>query len=323
MELTQDSHSIAIVGRRRKKMQIWDSLIVGGGIAGLQAAIQLGRYGQSVLVIDSGYGRSTLCRSYHNILGWPDGVSGEELRTKGRKQAEALGVQFVLDEIVEASKAQGRFELVGKSGVRYQGQTLLLATGLMDRFPDLPGLVPCFGMTVYVCPDCDGYEIKDKSTIIMGAGDVGAEMALLLADLASGMVYVNHERKQVKAEALEKLKHKGIDHVQEEIAEVLSDGNGKFEGVKLASGKILEAERGFIAFGGNHVKSELAKQLGVERLENRHLVADPRTKMTNVRHLWAAGDVGVHSEQVTIAMGEGTQAAIWMHKALVQNDATL
>jgi thioredoxin reductase (NADPH) len=119
-------------------MQIWDSLIVGGGIAGLQAAIQLGRYGQSVLVIDSGYGRSTLCRSYHNILGWPDGVSGEELRTKGRKQAEALGVQFVLDEIVEASKEQGRFELVGKSGVRYQGQTLLLATGLMDRFPDLP-----------------------------------------------------------------------------------------------------------------------------------------------------------------------------------------
>jgi hypothetical protein len=65
----------------------------------------------------------------------------------------------------------------------------------------------------------------------MGAGDVGAEMALLLADSASGMVYVNHERKQVKAEALEQLKHKGINHVQEEIAEVLSDGNGKFEGV--------------------------------------------------------------------------------------------
>jgi thioredoxin reductase (NADPH) len=320
MELTLDRNSMVKVERRGKKMQIWDSLIVGGGIAGLQAAIQLGRYGQSVLVIDSGYGRSTLCRSYHNILGWPDGVSGEELRSKGRKQAEALGVKFVLDEIVEATGAeQGRFELAGKSGERYQGQTLLLATGLMDRFPDLPGLVPCFGMTVYVCPDCDGYEIKDKSTIIMGAGDVGAEMALLLAHLASDMVYVNHERKQVKAEVLKKLKHKGINHVQEEIAEVLSDGNGKFEGVKLANGEIIEGERGFIAFGGNHVKSELAKQLGVERLENRHLLADPRTKMTNVRHVWAAGDVGVHAEQVTIAMGEGTQAAVWMHKALVQS----
>jgi thioredoxin reductase (NADPH) len=308
--------------------QIWDSLIVGGGIAGLQAAIQLGRYGDRVLVIDSGYGRSTLCRSYHNILGWPDGVSGEELRSKGRKQAESFGVEFVLDEIVEARSSantnptgaeQGRFELVGESGERYQGQTLLLATGLMDRFPDLPGLVPCFGLTVYVCPDCDGYEIKDKSTIIMGAGDVGAEMALLLADTASGMVYVNHERKQVKSEALEKLKQKGIDHVQEEIVEVLSDGNGKFEGVKLVNGEILKGERGFIAFGGNHVKSELAMQLGVERLENRHLLADPRTKMTNVRHVWAAGDVGVHAEQVTIAMGEGTQAAVWMHKALVQS----
>ncbi|SEB94905.1 NAD(P)/FAD-dependent oxidoreductase [Paenibacillus sp. GP183] len=338
--------------------KIWDSLIVGGGIAGLQAAIQLGRYGDHVIVIDSGYGRSTLCRSYHNILGWPDGVSGEELRSKGRKQAESFGVEFVLDEIVEARNCsfvnagenvsaianfntssdanpdpdsnigsyptgakQGRFELVGKSGERYWGQTLLLATGLLDRFPNLPGLVPCFGMTVYVCPDCDGFEIKDKSTIIMGAGDVGAEMALLLADSASEMVYVNHERKQVKAEALEKLKHKGINHVQEEIAEVLSDGNGKFEGVKLVNGKILDGERGFIAFGGNHVKSELAKQLGVERLENRHLLADPRTKMTNVRHVWAAGDVGVHAEQVTIAMGEGTQAAVWMHKALVKSQA--
>jgi thioredoxin reductase (NADPH) len=302
-------------------MQIWDSLIIGGGIAGLQAAIQLGRYGHRVLVIDSGYGRSTLCRSYHNILGWPDGVSGEELRSRGRKQAEAVGVKFVLDEVVEAGSSANvnsgsRFQLIGKSGERYEGQTLLLATGLLDRFPNLPGLVQCFGVTVYVCPDCDEYEIRDKSTIVMGAGDVGAEMALLLADSASKIVYVNHERKPVKAEALDKLKKKGIDHVQEEIVEVLSDVD-QIKCVKLANGEILEAERGFIAFGGNHVKTELAKQLGVERLENKHLLADPRTKMTNVRHVWAAGDIGVHAEQVTIAMGEGTMAAVWMHKALM------
>ena len=79
----------------RAVMEQYDSMIVGGGIAGLQAAIQLGRYEHRVLVIDAGYGRSTLCKSYHNLLGWPDGVSGEELRRLGRLQAEKLGVTFV------------------------------------------------------------------------------------------------------------------------------------------------------------------------------------------------------------------------------------
>jgi thioredoxin reductase (NADPH) len=306
-------------------MQSWDSLIVGGGIAGLQAAIQLGRYGHCVLVIDSGYGRSTLCKSYHNILGWPAGISGEELRSIGRKQAESLGVKFIGDEVVKAegnasrnSGKQDGFELTGKSGVRYQGRTLLLATGIMDRFPDLPGLVPCFGLSVYVCPDCDAYEIKDKPTIVMGAGDVGAEMALLLADYSRDIIYVNHERKPVKLEIQKKLAQQGINHVQEVIIEVLTQGEGHFLGVKLANGKWVEAKRGFIAFGGNTVNSELAWQLGVERLENRHIVVDPRTKMTNIRHVWVAGDVAVHAEQVTIAMGDGMQSAIWMHKALSQ-----
>jgi thioredoxin reductase (NADPH) len=134
-------------------MQHWDSLIVGGGIAGLQAAIQLGRYGHRVLVIDAGYGRSTLCRSYHNILGWPEGISGNELRTLGRRQAESLGVEFVRDEVIEAKananeraegSKQAEFELKGKSGDLYYGHTLLLATGIMDRYPELPGLEPWF-----------------------------------------------------------------------------------------------------------------------------------------------------------------------------------
>lgn len=300
-------------------MQIWDSLIIGGGIAGLQAAIQLGRYGHRVLVIDSGYGRSTLCRQYRNILGWPDGIAGDELRAIGRKQAEALGVQFVLDEVSEAhskSRLEEGFELLGKSGMRYDGKTVLLATGILDRMPNLPGLVPCLGLTVYVCPDCDGYEIKDKTTIVLGSGNVGAEMALSLLDWSRDIVYVNHECKPVKHAILTKLEQQGISHIQEMIMEVLVKGDGQFQGVKLAGGHELQADRGFIAFGGNEIKSELARQLGVERLENRHIVADPRTKMTNVEHVWAAGDVGIHAEQVTIAMGEGAQSAIWIHKAL-------
>ena len=79
----------------------------------------------------------------------------------------------------------------------------------------------------------------------------------------------------------------------------------------------LEGQYGFIAFGGNEVRSQLAKQLGVELLENKHMLVDPRSKMTNVQGVWAAGDVVAHAEQVTIAMGEGSQAGIWIHKDIL------
>ncbi|MCD1260993.1 NAD(P)/FAD-dependent oxidoreductase [Paenibacillus athensensis] len=301
-------------------MEAYDSIIVGGGIAGLQAAIQLGRYEHKVLVIDSGSGRSSMCRSYHNVLGWPDGVSGEELRRLGRLQAERLGVAFAADEVVQAvavGKNGPQFELWGKTGKGYEASTLLLATGLLDRCPDVPGLRSCLGLTVYVCPDCDGYEIRDKSTLVLGSGDAGASMALLLRERTSKLLYVNHGHKAVKAELLTALQAQGIGYEAGDIVSVQTEGEGQFGGVTLASGQRLAAERAFIAFGCNEVRSDLARQLGAERLENRHIVTDPRSKMTSVPNVWAAGDVGVHAEQVTIAMGEGSQAAIWMHKALV------
>jgi thioredoxin reductase len=298
-------------------MTIYDCIIVGGGIAGLQAAIQIGRYGHSALVVDKGDGRSTLCRNYHNLLGWPDGVSGSELRRLGRLHAEKYGIRFEKDEIRTGERKEELFVLQGDRG-EYRALTVLLATGIKDRFPDLPGLVPCLGRTVYVCPDCDGYEVRNRKTVVMGSGDPGAGMALVLSDRTKDLVFVNHERKEVSPELAAKLREKGIETVAEPIAEVLTEGDGDLRGVKLASGGEIWAERGFIAFGGNEVRSALAEQLGAERHENGHVMTDPRTKMTTVPNLWAAGDIGVHSEQLAIAMGEGVQAAIWMHKALLK-----
>jgi thioredoxin reductase len=297
---------------------IYDSLIVGGGIAGLQAAIQLGRYCHSVVVIDAGSGRSALCRKYGNLLGWPEGVAGEELRRLGREHAERLGVRFVADEVVRAEKTEQGFTLhLRRSPDRYSGYTLLLATGISDRFPPLTGLVSCLGRSVYVCPDCDGYETLGKKTIVMGSGNSGAAMAVTLTYWTDDLVFVNHEQKQVDSRWAKRLEDHQIERVDAPVSEVLEE-NGQLRGVRLASGQIIPGEKGFIAFGGNHINSAIAAQLGVERMENRHIITDARTKMTNVPNVWAAGDVGVHSEQVTIAMGEGSQAAIWMHKALLK-----
>jgi thioredoxin reductase len=273
-----------------------------------------------VLVIDAGVGRSTLCKSYHNVLGWPDGVSGEKLRTLGRLQAEKYGVEFKRGQATEIIQHEGEFSVTveGEMPGSFRAYTILVATGVMDRFPQLPGLTECLGLTVYVCPDCDGYEVRNRRTIVMGSGNTGANMALILCSFTKDIVYVNHEQKPVDAELLRKLMQKNIACLNEAIEEVIAKGEGaQFQGVRLVNGTVVTGERGFIAFGGNEVRSSVVDKLGVERLENKHIVTDPRTKMTNIPRVWAAGDIGVHSEQLTVAMGEGSQAAIWMHKELL------
>ncbi len=298
---------------------MYDCLIVGGGIAGLQAAIQLGRYNHKTLVLDAGDGRSSICHSYHNILGYPDGISGPELREIGRQQAGEYGVEFVIGKAANAAKTDSGFEVTADSGDRYQSKTLLLATGIMDRIPPFPELMPTLGVSVYVCPDCDGHEVKDKSTIVMGSGNAGANMALTLNYFTDEITYVNHENTKVDEEIAVAMKGKGIHYVEGPIEKVLADGPD-FRGVALANGEEFLAERGFIAFGGNEVKSQLAQQLGVELHKNKHVLVDPRTKMTNIENVWAAGDVVAHSEQVTIAMGDGMQASIWIHKTLLAGE---
>ncbi|MBP1934232.1 NAD(P)/FAD-dependent oxidoreductase [Ammoniphilus resinae] len=294
----------------------YDCIIVGGGIAGLQAAIQLGRYKHKVLVIDSNHGRSTLCKSYHNILGWPDGISGQDLRQIGKRQAEKIGVEFQSEIVDSAKKMDKGFLLTVKTGLQYETKRLLLATGVMDRIPAFPELLNCLGISVYVCPDCDGYEVKNKRTIVMGAGNVGAKMALTLSYWTNDLVYINHEQTEISEQLINELHVHRIQYVNEAIQKVMEE-NSYLQGVILKSGQEITGERGFVAFGGNEVKSALAKQLGVEVLENQHIVVHPRTKMTNIRHVWAAGDVVAHSEQVTIAMGDGSGAAIWIHKSLM------
>lgn len=293
-----------------------DALIVGGGIAGLQAAIQLGRYRHRVMVVDRGFGRSTLCRRYGNVLGWPDGVSGKELREKGRKQTEALGVDWVEDEVTGLAKTTDGFTAFGRRGT-YAGRVLLLATGVTDRYPDVPGLEACLGLSVYVCPDCDGYEASGRKTVVLGSGDSGARMALELLYWTDDITFVNHGGKPIERRLAERLEHKRVD-VVEGTLEAVEHDDGRFKAARLAEGGAVAGERAFIAFGGNEVNTALAASLGAERLENRHIVTDPRTKMTTVPGLWAAGDVGVHSEQLTVAMGEGTLAAVWMHKELLR-----
>lgn len=295
---------------------MYEVIIIGGGLAGLQAAIQLGRYQHDVLVIDTGYGRSTLCRSYHNLLGYPEGISGLELRQAGQRQAQGLGVQFVVDEASNIIKQDQFFQVVTADLKHFKGKRLLLATGVIDRIPPFSELYACLGLSVFICPDCDGYEVRDKKTLVLGAGDAGAAMAEALMFWTDRIIYINHEQKPISEELTMSLQQKELEVISSPITQILTKKPWEFQGVVLMDGRVLYAEGAFLAFGGNEVKSQLAEQLGVRLLDNRHIEVDARTKQTSVENVWAAGDVVAHSEQAMIAMGEGLQAAIWIHKSL-------
>lgn len=288
----------------------------------MQAAIQLGRYRHKIVVIDADDGRSNLCRSYRNLLGWPNGVSGSSLRAAGMEHAKGLGVQFLRGTVVKAVRESGGFLLKTSKEEEIRGRRLLLATGVRDRLPDFPELIPCMGLSVYICPDCDGYEVSDKRTLVMGSGNIGGQMALTLTHWTANLVYVNHDLAAIDDKMRYRLEEKGIVIYEQPIRSVLVD-QSQFRGVVLKEGSTVMSEKCFIAFGGNEVRSSLAEQLAVKRLNNKHISVDPRTQMTNVEHVWAAGDVSVHSEMVTIAMGEGSQAAVWIHKSLIDEESAL
>ncbi|MBB3112977.1 thioredoxin reductase [Paenibacillus phyllosphaerae] len=297
----------------------YDCIIVGGGLAGLQAAIQLGRYRRSTLVIDAEDGRSVICRRYNNILGWPEGISGPELREAGKWQAKAHGVHFLNGKAASAEKTADGFKLTTQAGEQVTGRRLLLATGVVDRLPEIPGLSDCLGSSLYVCPDCDGYEASDRKTVILGSGKAGAYMALTVRYWTNQLIYINHESREIDETLARKLEEQGIVTVNAAIEriEAAKQSPEQLHAIHLANGQRIEALVGFVAFGGNEVRSELADQLGIQLHRNRHILVDARTKMTSVPGVWAAGDIVAHSEQTVIAMGDGSQAAIWMHKTLL------
>ncbi|RFU66350.1 NAD(P)/FAD-dependent oxidoreductase [Peribacillus saganii] len=305
-------------------MKLLDCIIIGGGLAGLQAAIQLGRYKHDTLVIDSNSGRSTLCHCYHNILGYPNGVSGDELRRLGREHASQYNISFTEDFAVSLQRDGDSFAVQTEKQKTYSAKTILLATGIKDNIPPIKNLKPCLGHTVYLCPDCDGYEIKNKRTIVLGSGNSGAGMAIGLDYWTKDLIFLNHDSAPIDTALLEKLKQNNIECIDGAIQEVIAEDGSSFKGVILENGRTVEGDRGFISFGGNSVNTDLAKQISVEiDNDNKHVVVNPRTKETSVSGVWAAGDMTVHSEQAAIAMGDGLQAAIWIHKTLLKKEEDL
>src|SRR5687768_17284769 len=154
-----------------------DVVIIGGGLAGLSAAIYLSRALRNVLVVDTGKSMARWEPDVQNYLGFPGGISGRDLLTRGREQAEAYGAEFAEDEIVEAGREDELFELQGKRD-RYLARRSLIATGIFHLPPELDGVTECLGHSMFFCKDCDGFRVQGKTVVIYGWRDETVNYAL-------------------------------------------------------------------------------------------------------------------------------------------------
>lgn len=299
----------------------YDVAIVGGGPAGLSAALWLARYLRPVVVIDSGDPRNWETRGINGFLGHP-GIKPAELRGAARDECRRHGVRLI-DATVDGAEKRSDDEFVLRTdgGEHVIARRLLLAIGIKDVWPRIPGLDPCFGETIHVCPDCDGYEARGKRIVVIGRGRRAAGMALNLTTWSDQIIICsNGPDPDIDDSALAKLDALNIPVLADRIERV-HGAHAAVTGVELANGALLDCERIFFSIA-QYPADDLGVQLGCERDEIGQIVIDD-VYHTSVRHVFAAGDIVPGPQLAIAAAADGAIAALAIHKSLVPDDHKL
>jgi len=290
--------------------------IVGGGPAGLSAAIWAARYLHSVCVLDSGDPRNWETRGVNGFLGLP-GIRPPELRERGRQACRELGVELI-DTLVLRAEKVGReeFELCIEGGGKVFSKRLLLAIGVRDIWPEIPGLEHAYGANAHVCPDCDGYEARDKKVVVIGHGRRAVGLALNLTTWTGNIIICTNGREPEMddPEYHEKLDALNIPVLVEPIEKVCCVGR-EIHCLMLAGGMQLDCDKVFFTIG-QYPADDLAVQLGCERDDEGHVIVDAHGH-TSVDCVYAAGDLVPGSQLAITAAAEGATAAMAIHKSLV------
>jgi thioredoxin reductase (NADPH) len=281
-------------------------IIVGGGLAGLSAAIYLGRANRRTLLIDSGHSMARWEPDVQNYLGFPDGIEGCELLRRAREQAKKYRVSFLRDEIVAARRRDGPFHLRGRRN-RYTCERLLLATGIFHIPPDIPGIKPCLGHSMFFCKDCDGVRVRGKNVGIYGWTNETVEYALAMLFYSPRVAIVTDGRAPRwdrqhagwVAEYQIPVHPQPIKRARRSGRRLLALALGDASEVVVDA---LFTTRGDIYFTG------LAKTLGA-RINDEGEIVVGLDMRTTVKGLYAAGCVTPANCQMIIAAGQGATAA--------------
>ena len=295
-----------------------DVIIVGGGPAGLSAALMLGRCRRSVMVFDTRAPRNAASHALHGYLTRDGTPPGEFLRLAREQLATYTTVEVRDGEVVEAEcQADGRFRVELSDGQQFRSRKLLLATGVCDNLPDIPGFKELYGRSVFHCPYCDGWEVRDQPIAIYGKGERGAGLALELIAWSRDLVLCSDGPSEIEPESLERLARNGI-RVREEPVAALEGHEGVLAKIVFRDGPPLP-RRALFFTTGQYQRSSLLERLGCE-FNDKGTVRTGKYETTHISGLFVAGDASRKVQWVVVAAAEGAEAAFAINTDLLKED---
>jgi thioredoxin reductase len=301
----------------REGLDVFEVVIVGAGPAGLSAALILGRCRRRVLLFDNGRPRNGASQAMHGYL-TRDGIAPSDFLARARDELAPYDtVRIVHAEVTDAVCQEGRFAVTLSGGERYYARKLLLATGVVDRVPDIPGFADLYGRSVFHCPYCDGWEIRDQPWAVYGKGDRAYGLALELTTWTGDIAICSDGPSEIDTRHRDRLAALGIA-VREDRVVRLEGRDGVLTRVVFDRGDALP-RRALFFTTGQEQRSSLASSLGCE-FNDKGTVRTGKYEATHLHGLYVAGDASRAVQWVIVAAAEGAEAAFAINTDLVRED---
>jgi thioredoxin reductase len=300
------------------KAQVLDVIIVGGGPAGLAAALVLGRCLRHVVVFDIGAPRNAPARIFNGYLSRDASTPGEFLSICRDQLRRYETVKLRNSRVVGAERGNCQFTVTLQDGERVTSRMLLLATGLVDELPKLDGFDQIYGKTAHSCPYCDGWEHRGQPMVVIGGKQEAADLAIELVLWSKDVVLCTNGPLQCDETAREQMARCGIRIVDKSIQRLESRGED-LAGIRFSDGSFLPRKVMFFS-PEQRQRSDLAKELGCKMADDGCIHCDEKAA-TCIPGLYAAGNASRGVQLVIAAAAEGTLAAVAMNNKLVEADA--
>ena len=294
----------------------YEVAVVGGGPAGLTAALYTTRLGHDTVVVNRGGGRAAMMTDTHNVIGVTEETDGVEFLQTARQQVESYGAEYrqgFVSQIeqtgADAADDTPRFRVTADDET-LGADHVVLATGFSDERPEPP--LPRTGKGLHWCLHCDAYMFADEPVWVMGTGEAAAHVAMIMLNFTDDVdLLTRGDEPEWSDETDEQLQSHPVDIVHEDVTGMEKDENGWLRAFEFADGTSREYRGGFPMYGSDY-NADLADQLDLERNDDGTIVVDDHGE-TSVDGVRAVGDIVPGHNQIPVAMGQGAKAGIGIH----------
>jgi thioredoxin reductase len=303
---------------RLSDAEVLDAIVIGGGPAGLSAALVLGRCLRRVLVCDAGHPRNEPARIFNGFLSRDGSTPAEFLQICRDQLRRYETIEFRKVKVVDVERGDCRFIAILETGERVAGRMLLLATGLVDELPQIENFRRFYGSTVHNCPYCDGWECRGQPIAVTGCNQDSVDLAIELLLWSKDLVLCTNGPLTCDRKTVETIRRLDIRVIETPISRLEGEGD-KLERIRFTDGNFLPRSALFFS-PGQYQRSPLGAKLGCEFCED-NCIQCGENAATNIPGVYAAGNASRGVQLVIAAAAEGMQAAFAINSALLDADA--